>query len=139
MAELNSKSRTETVESCIFCSIANEQDQMTEVIKKNEELVCFRDIVPAAPHHYLVVSKEHISSCFSLQRRHVDLVERMAEMGKAVLHDQGITNMKDIRMGFHQPPYTSVKHLHLHVLAPASKIYKILEYKFIPASDRKNV
>ncbi|XP_031726173.1 histidine triad nucleotide-binding protein 3-like isoform X3 [Anarrhichthys ocellatus] len=143
MAKLHSGSSTETVKTCIFCLIAHDQDKETEVIKENRELVCFRDIVPAAPHHYLVVPKQHIQSCLSLQSRHIHLVERMAEMGKAVLHDQGITDMKDIRyedsLGFHQPPYTSVDHLHLHVLAPASQIYKDMEYKFILRSNRNNV
>uniref|UniRef100_A0A674P7D4 HIT domain-containing protein n=1 Tax=Takifugu rubripes TaxID=31033 RepID=A0A674P7D4_TAKRU len=99
-------------------------------------LVVFKDIYPAAPHHYLVVPIQHLTSFHSLQRRHVDLVERMAEMGKAVLHDQGITDMSDIRLGFHQPPYTSVDHLHLHVLAPARQISQYSAFKFIPESYR---
>ncbi|XP_040017492.2 adenosine 5'-monophosphoramidase HINT3 isoform X1 [Gasterosteus aculeatus] len=133
MTELNSDPSTET---CIFCLISKGQDKNTEVIKENKELVCFRDIVPAAPHHYLVVPKEHIRDCLSLHAGHVDLVKMMAKMGMAVLHDQGISDVKDISLGFHQPPYTSVAHLHLHVLAPASQIYKDMEYKFIPNSYR---
>ncbi|XP_051264623.1 adenosine 5'-monophosphoramidase HINT3-like isoform X2 [Dicentrarchus labrax] len=124
------------VKDCIFCQIANDQDKETEIIKKNKELVCFRDIYPAAPHHYLVVSIQHIHSCHSLHRGHTGLVKRMAEMGKAVLHEQGITDMNDIRLGFHQPPYTSVDHLHLHVLAPSSQISKYMEYKFLPQTYR---
>ncbi|TDH00408.1 hypothetical protein EPR50_G00188010 [Perca flavescens] len=123
-------------ETCIFCLIANDQDKETEVIKKNKELVCFRDIDPAAPHHYLVVPIQHIHSCLSLRRGHIGLVKRMAEMGKTVLHDQGVTDMKDIRLGFHQPPFTSVDHLHLHVLAPSSQISKHMQYKFIPRTSR---
>ncbi|XP_076611686.1 adenosine 5'-monophosphoramidase HINT3-like [Chaetodon auriga] len=129
-------SRKEIDETCIFCLIADDRDEETEVIKKNEELVCFRDISPAAPHHYLVVPKQHIHSCFSLHWGHIGLVKRMAEMGKAVLKDQGITDMTDVRLGFHQPPYTSVDHLHLHVLAPTSQISVHKEYKFIPRTDR---
>ncbi|XP_035534163.1 histidine triad nucleotide-binding protein 3-like [Morone saxatilis] len=124
------------VEDCIFCLIANDQDKETEIIKKNTELVCFRDIFPAAPHHYLVVPIQHIHSCYSLHRGHTGLVKRMAEMGKAVLHEQGITDMNDIRLGFHQPPYTSVDHLHLHVLAPSSQISEYTEYKFLPQTYR---
>ncbi|XP_010771642.1 histidine triad nucleotide-binding protein 3-like [Notothenia coriiceps] len=131
----NSKLTSESDETCIFCLIANGQDKETQVIKKNNELVCFRDIYPAAPHHYLVVPIQHIHNCFSLHRGNVDLVKRMAEMGKAVLQDQGITNMEDISLGFHQPPFTSVGHLHLHVLAPRSQIYQHLMYKFIPKTD----
>ncbi|XP_074471963.1 adenosine 5'-monophosphoramidase HINT3-like isoform X2 [Sebastes fasciatus] len=139
MAENKTQSSTRIDKNCIFCLIANDQDKETEVIIKNNELVCFRDIVPAAPHHYLVVPIQHIHSCFSLNMEHIGLVERMAEMGKAVLHDQGITDMRNISLGFHQPPFISVDHLHLHVLAPSSQIYSYWNYKFIPSTDRKNV
>ncbi|KAK5880194.1 hypothetical protein CesoFtcFv8_023246 [Champsocephalus esox] len=135
MLRNNSTLTSESDTTCIFCLISNGQDKDTQVIKHNNELVCFRDIYPAAPHHYLVVPIQHIHSCFSLHRGHVDLVKRMAEMGKAVLQDQGITNMEDISLGFHQPPCTSVDHLHLHVLAPRSQIYEHLMHKFIPKTD----
>ncbi|XP_071399836.1 adenosine 5'-monophosphoramidase HINT3-like isoform X2 [Centroberyx affinis] len=123
-------------EDCIFCLIASGQDKYTEIIHKNNELVCFRDICPAAPHHYLIIPRQHILSCFSLHCKHVGLIERMADMGKAVLRDQGITDLKDIRLGFHRPPYTSVDHLHLHVLAPASQISQHMVHKFLPGTDR---
>ncbi|XP_067339036.1 adenosine 5'-monophosphoramidase HINT3-like isoform X2 [Channa argus] len=120
------------VETCIFCLIASERDKEAEIMKKDKELVCFKDINPAAPHHYLVVPRQHMHSCSSLNSGHISLVKRMAEMGKTVLRDQGVTNMKDIRLGFHQPPYISVNHLHLHVLAPTNKISEYLMYKFMP-------
>lgn len=40
---------------------------------QSEELVCFRDIEPAAPHHYLVVPTEHIRDVLSLHRGHTGL------------------------------------------------------------------
>ncbi|KAE8286873.1 Histidine triad nucleotide-binding protein 3 [Larimichthys crocea] len=126
----------EVDQTCIFCLIANDLDKETEILKKDKELMCFRDIYPAAPHHYLVIPIQHIESCHSLHGGHIGLIQRMAEMGKAVLREQGVTNMKDIRLGFHQPPYTSVDHLHLHVLAPSSQISQYMEYKFIPRSYR---
>ncbi|XP_034018567.1 histidine triad nucleotide-binding protein 3-like isoform X1 [Thalassophryne amazonica] len=128
--ELNS----EIDESCIFCLIAHGKDKDTEIIQKNKELVCFRDIFPAAPHHYLVIPKQHIRNCFSLNEGHVDLVEQMVDMGKAVLHDKGITDMKNTRLGFHKPPFISVDHLHLHVLAPTSQICDYMLYKFTPGT-----
>ncbi|KAM9778661.1 uncharacterized protein ACBT44_000374 isoform 4-T4 [Syngnathus typhle] len=124
---------------CTFCMIANGKDKEADVLKKDHELVCFRDIWPAAPHHYLVVPVEHIVNCASLHTGHVGLaipvaVEKMAEMGRAVLREQGFAHMEDIRMGFHHPAYTSVDHLHLHVLAPASMIKEVLMFKFRPGS-----
>ncbi|XP_040920359.1 histidine triad nucleotide-binding protein 3-like [Toxotes jaculatrix] len=135
MASDKTDSCEETVETCIFCLIASGRDTDAKVLTKNKELVCFRDIDPAAPHHYLVVPRQHIHSCLSLQKEHIGLVKRMAEMGKAVLHEQGITDVKDIRLGFHRPPYISVAHLHLHVLAPTSQISEHMIYKFIPRTS----
>lgn len=119
-------------EDCIFCVISHGKDEETEILKENEELVCFRDIYPAAPHHYLVTPKEHIVSCLSLQMCHRRLVERMTEMAKAVLQEQGVNDLKEIKMGFHIPPYTSVDHLHLHVIAPSNEVSKDLLHKFVP-------
>ncbi|XP_034435324.1 histidine triad nucleotide-binding protein 3-like [Hippoglossus hippoglossus] len=119
-------------ETCVFCLIANDRDKETEIISENEWMVCFRDIDPAAPHHYLVVPRQHICSYLSLHSGHIDLIERMAEMGRNVLRDQGITDMTETRLGFHKPPYISVAHLHLHVLAPTSQILEYMDYKFIP-------
>uniref|UniRef100_A0A8C7QK38 HIT domain-containing protein n=1 Tax=Oncorhynchus mykiss TaxID=8022 RepID=A0A8C7QK38_ONCMY len=132
----NSVGDTVQQHTCVFCMIAENQDKDTEIVKQDSELVCFRDINPAAPHHYLVVPKKHIVSCFSLFKEHVKLVERMAEMGRAVLQENGIVNPNDIRMGFHRPPYISVPHLHLHVLAPTSEITDDMAHKFTPGTMR---
>ncbi|XP_062267874.1 adenosine 5'-monophosphoramidase HINT3-like [Platichthys flesus] len=122
-------------ETCVFCLIANNQDRETEIISENKWMVCFRDIYPAAPHHYLVVPRQHIHSYLSMDSGHIGFIERMAEMGRNVLRDQGITDMTDTRLGFHVPPYISVAHLHLHVLAPSSQISDDMIYKFIPGTS----
>ncbi|XP_037837491.1 histidine triad nucleotide-binding protein 3-like isoform X2 [Kryptolebias marmoratus] len=130
-----SKKEEDVDESCIFCLIAHNRDEETKIIKQNKELVCFRDVFPVAPHHFLVIPREHIHSCHSLNRKHIKLVEQMVELGRAALRDQGITNMEDVRLGFHKPPFISVGHLHLHVLAPASHISQLMTYKFTPGTD----
>ncbi|KFP59680.1 Histidine triad nucleotide-binding protein 3, partial [Cariama cristata] len=87
-----------------------------------EDLVCFRDIKPSAPHHYLVVPVEHMGNCKTLKTEHIPVVRRMMEAGKAVLQRNNFTDLNDVRMGFHWPPFCSISHLHLHILAPASQL-----------------
>lgn len=38
-------------------------------------------------------------------------------------------------LGFHKPPFISVNHLHLHVIAPSSQICDFMIYKFIPGTE----
>ncbi|XP_070704915.1 adenosine 5'-monophosphoramidase HINT3-like [Pempheris klunzingeri] len=106
-------------DDCPFCQIANNQMD-TEILLSDDELLCFRDMKPGAAHHYLVIPRTHISSCKALQGEHTPLVERMVEMGRSVLEKNKVRDLSDVRMGFHLPPFSSVPHLHLHALAPAS-------------------
>ncbi|XP_074804486.1 adenosine 5'-monophosphoramidase HINT3 isoform X2 [Natator depressus] len=101
-----------------------------------------RDIRPGAPHHYLVVPIEHMGNCKTLKKEHIPLVEKMMEAGKNILQRNNFTDLNDIRMGFHWPPFCSISHLHLHVLAPASQlgflsrmIYRTNSYWFITAEQ----
>ena len=49
------------VESCVFCRIVRGQAPAT-ILHRDEQLVAFRDIHPAAPTHILIVPLRHISS-----------------------------------------------------------------------------
>ncbi|XP_072250803.1 adenosine 5'-monophosphoramidase HINT3 isoform X2 [Leuresthes tenuis] len=106
---------------CIFCKIVN-NEMGTELLHSGEEISCFRDIKPGAPHHYLVVPTKHVGNCKSLRKDHVPLVKRMVDLGKEILQRNNVTDLADVRFGFHWPPFCSVAHLHLHVLAPASQM-----------------
>ncbi|CAL8393956.1 histidine triad nucleotide-binding protein 3 isoform X2 [Gadus morhua] len=106
---------------CLFCCITTKEKE-TEIILTDDELVCFRDSKPGARHHFLVVPRSHLGNCSTLQREHIPLVEQMKEMGRKVLENNKISDLQDVRMGFHLPPFSSVPHLHLHVLAPASEM-----------------
>ncbi|XP_075718454.1 adenosine 5'-monophosphoramidase HINT3 [Rhinoderma darwinii] len=127
---------------CIFCKISNNQEGDCELLYSDEELVCFKDIRPGAPHHYLVVPKKHVGNCKTLTTDDVQLVQKMVEVAKNMLQRNSVTSLEDIRLGFHWPPFCSISHLHLHVLAPASQlgflsrmIYRLNSYWFITADQ----
>ncbi|KAE8602372.1 hypothetical protein XENTR_v10013963 [Xenopus tropicalis] len=128
--------------SCIFCRIANKQESGAELLHSDDDLVCFKDIRPAVTHHYLVVPKKHVGTCKTLTKDHVQLIKTMMEVGKSTLQKNNVTDLEDIRLGFHYPPFCSISHLHLHVLAPASQlgflsrmIYRVNSYWFITADE----
>lgn len=119
--------------NCTFCKIAAGEDKNTEIIHSAENVVVFRDIRPAAQHHYLVVSKQHLPDAKQLNHDHLQLVQQMIEAGHQTLHQQG-ADTTDIRMGFHWPPFHMISHLHLHVISPASQMGWISSFIFRPNS-----
>ncbi|KAH9317707.1 hypothetical protein KI387_019476, partial [Taxus chinensis] len=68
--------------------------------------------------HYLVIPVDHIATVRNLQRRKEDyvLVEHMLKIGQSLLQ-KDVPGALGYRFGFHQPPFNSVNHLHLHCFA----------------------
>ncbi|XP_024452839.1 bifunctional adenosine 5'-phosphosulfate phosphorylase/adenylylsulfatase HINT4 isoform X2 [Populus trichocarpa] len=103
--------------SCIFCQIATKSSSTT-LLHSDDKVVAFQDINPSAFRHFLVIPVEHIPTVNDLQKRDEDysLVNHMLNVGKTLLHLDA-PQSKQYRFGFHQPPFNSVDHLHLHCLA----------------------
>lgn len=98
--------------------------------KETTELVAFRDRSPRAELHALVIPKRFVPNVFSLTPEDVHLVQDMRQMGLDLLEENypKIVAANDYILCFHIPPFNSVDHLHLHVLAPASKMNVIYRY-----------
>ncbi|XP_057463965.1 bifunctional adenosine 5'-phosphosulfate phosphorylase/adenylylsulfatase HINT4 isoform X2 [Actinidia eriantha] len=116
--------------SCIFCQIARSSTTTTPLLHSDDKVVAFQDINPSALRHYLVISVGHIPTVKDLQRKPEDfsLVSHMLNVGQTLLH-RDAPHSKEYRFGFHQPPWNSVDHLHLHCLAlPFTPRWKHVKY-----------
>ncbi|ETW06181.1 hypothetical protein, variant [Aphanomyces invadans] len=87
--------------------------------------MAFRDNNPRAAIHVLVVPKQHIKNSSELDESHISLVQYMVAVGKRVLAEQcailfadALAPAHDHKFGFHQYPFNSVSHLHLHCIVP---------------------
>ncbi|KAH6788701.1 histidine triad nucleotide-binding 4 [Perilla frutescens var. frutescens] len=115
--------------SCIFCQIAR-ASTTTTLLHQDDKVVAFEDINPSALRHYLVIPVEHIPTVKQLWRRPEDfaLVSHMVDVGRALLR-RDAPNAEQYRFGFHQPPFNSVDHLHLHCFAlPYIPKWKAIKY-----------
>ncbi|CAM9001572.1 unnamed protein product [Rhodiola kirilowii] len=113
---------------CLFCQIARSATS-TKLLYSDEKVAAFQDINPSALRHYLVIPVEHIATVRDLHRRTADyeLVSHMLTVGQTLLHKDA--PQSKYRFGFHQPPFNSVDHLHLHCLAlPYKPSWRHLKY-----------
>ncbi|CAN1174609.1 Bifunctional adenosine 5'-phosphosulfate phosphorylase/adenylylsulfatase HINT4 [Linum perenne] len=79
--------------------------------------------------HYLVIPVKHIATVNDLRRREEDytLVNHMLQVGRTLLQQDAPESKH--RFGFHQPPFNSVNHLHLHCFAlPFIPKWKHIKY-----------
>jgi diadenosine tetraphosphate (Ap4A) HIT family hydrolase len=120
-----------------------------KILDESLDFLAFQDIRPRAPLHGLVIPKRYIPTIQDVSGennetkganvdRHnenpADLVTQMEDMAHRLLKKNLTPEQyqgKDYILCFHIPPFTSVDHLHLHVLAPASQmqwIWKDVKY-----------
>ncbi|KAL7747645.1 hypothetical protein RI367_006934 [Sorochytrium milnesiophthora] len=113
------------VEGCVFCAV-NDRDFQLEY--KDAEIAVFHDIAPSAHIHLLAIPLKHIRNVNNLQPADVDLVQRLGDTALAILKDKYSVDPNTVRLGFHNPPFTWVQHLHLHVVVEPIK--PIWRWKF---------
>ncbi|KAL6547916.1 Bifunctional adenosine 5'-phosphosulfate phosphorylase/adenylylsulfatase hint4 [Orobanche hederae] len=114
--------------TCIFCQIA--RSTSNTLLHQDDKFVAFQDINPSAFRHYLVIPVEHIPTVKDLKRSPEDfsLVSHMLNVGQSLLR-RDAPHAKHYRFGFHQPPFNSVDHLHLHCFAlPFIPGWKAIKY-----------
>ncbi|KAH8822691.1 HIT-like protein [Flagelloscypha sp. PMI_526] len=113
-------------EGCRFCGASRETG--FEIVWECDDFVAFRDRTPASLHHIQLVPRIHIESVHSLGPDDAALVRTMKDIGTFILDSLNVPKPQQ-KMGFHIPPYISVKHLHLHIQAlPYNSIIKSCKY-----------
>jgi len=100
---------------CLFCKIIN-KEMPSETVYEDEKFIAFKDIVPKAPLHLLIVPKKHIVSI-----DHVE-IEDKALMGELILVAQKIAREKNLNgykllINVGREGGQMVDHLHLHLLS----------------------
>ncbi|XP_052899661.1 adenosine 5'-monophosphoramidase HINT3-like [Anopheles moucheti] len=120
-----------TLPGCIFCKIATQSDPATDVVFRNERMCIFKDIRPASDFHYLAIPNHHVENVNSLTVADKPL---LAELKRELVNfmESNDVDLHQTCFGFHMPPFTSVKHLHLHAIAPVGRMGFISRMIFRP-------
>lgn len=109
---------------------------------ESDTIVIFKDIHPASDFHYLAIPKIHIKDPKCVTSEHLPLREllvaiqcfqdypmiyfsvlEMREQLKVLVRSK-VTDLAEdeLSLGFHWPPFNSIGHLHMHAIAPVSKM-----------------
>lgn len=111
--------------NCIFCKIASKQIP-SKTVYEDDDVIAFHDINPAAPIHFLIVPKQHITSLSHCDESHSALLGKMMLLAPKLAEEQGC-GFSDGASGpggggfktlFNTGPDggQEVYHLHLHVI-----------------------
>ncbi len=103
-------------EECIFCRIAA-GEVPSDIVYQDEDFLAFRDILPKAPTHVLIIPKTHITSVAELTEEQQELAGRLVIIGKNLAENEGIAK-KGYRLVINCGTEGGqlVPHLHLHLI-----------------------
>ena len=104
-------------ENCLFCKIVKGDIPSTKVYE-TETVYAFRDIEPQAPHHIIIIPKEHISSTNEINGDNSALIADVFEAAAVIARlegfaDNGYRVVNNCGMDGGQ----TVGHIHFHLLA----------------------
>jgi histidine triad (HIT) family protein len=103
-------------EECVFCRIVAGEIP-ADIVYQDEDFLAFRDIMPKAPTHVLIIPRIHIASVAELTDGQQKLAGRLIIIAKNLAKKQGIAG-KGYRLVMNCGPEGGqvVPHLHLHLL-----------------------
>jgi histidine triad (HIT) family protein len=102
--------------NCLFCGIAEGKGK-ANLIYQDDAVVAFKDIVPKAPAHVLIIPRKHIVSVSDIEDQDQSLVGRIFQVAARLARDLGIAD-SGYRVVVNSGPDAgqSVFHLHYHLL-----------------------
>lgn len=102
---------------CLFCQIAAKEIP-ADIIYEDDHVVAFKDINPQAPHHILVIPRQHIPTINDIQTDDSTLVGHCFQVAKQIAADLGVAdNGYRLVFNVNKDAGQVVFHIHLHLLA----------------------
>lgn len=102
-------------EDCLFCKIIR-REIPAEIVAETDHALAFRDIMPMAPTHVLVIPKLHEPNAVALAEADPEAMGQLFRLVGKVVADEGLSS--GYRSVFNTGPdaLQTVFHAHVHVL-----------------------
>ncbi len=105
------------MQDCLFCKIVS-GELKTDFIYEDDDVVAFNDISPKAPHHFLCIPKQHISTINDITPEQGPIIGKMILAAQHICKERGIADDGyRLVMNCNADGGQTVFHIHLHVLA----------------------
>ena len=103
---------------CPFCRI--EETNKNRIVYEDDQIIIFNDRSPVSVIHLQCIPRRHIKNINELTKNDVDLLNYMYIKARDFVinnYQQYLYQNKPI-FGFHNPPFYTVPHLHMHCIIP---------------------
>jgi len=106
------------MDECIFCKIARKEIP-AEIIREGNDWICFKDVHPKAPVHWLVIPKAHYKNFQSVDNG--QLYGNLMMGIREIVSEHSLENGGfRIVINTGKDGGQTVSHLHFHILAKRS-------------------
>ena len=100
---------------CLFCKIALGIIPVDRVYE-DDLVLAFPDINPQAPHHLLIIPKQHLASTKEALAEHTPMLGQLVATAAQVAASKQLTSGYRLVINTGQDGGQTVQHLHLHLL-----------------------
>ena len=103
------------MDNCLFCKITRKEIK-SEIVFENDEILAFKDIIPQAPVHILIIPKEHIKTPSDINETNSIVAGKLISIAAEIAKKM---NLEGYRLVFNcnEIAGQTVFHLHCHFLA----------------------
>ena len=107
-------------DDCLFCKIAAGEIP-ANVVYEDDDVVVFEEINPQAPHHLVVIPREHIATLNDLEPRHEALFGKLATTATKLAAERGFDSAGfRLVVNCNSAGGQTVFHIHMHLLGGRS-------------------
>ena len=119
------------MDDCIFCKIARGEIPSNKVYE-DTDVFAFHDIHPAAPVHFMVIPKLHISSLAEVEDKHRALLGNMMLLVPRLASEQGCSDGFRTIINTGRVGGQEIHHLHLHVIGGRERLPGMIPHRITP-------